>query len=167
MCSSDLARECERLLAPHRLAELCDLHDLIDVQEMRGREDHGLDPRIPDRTLEIVGQLEAVLFGEVARSIHLEAYAEQNTQPLALALHRFDDALAPATEPDHGSNPSGMLTNAKKIDGGYLLNGAKMWITNGSLADVAVVWAKLDGVVHGFVVEKGDRKSTRLNSSHT
>jgi len=59
------------------------------------------------------------------------------------------------TEPDHGSNPSGMLTNAKKIDGGYLLNGAKMWITNGSLADVAVVWAKLDGVVHGFVVEKG------------
>lgn len=59
------------------------------------------------------------------------------------------------TEPDHGSNPSGMLTNAKKIDGGFLLNGAKMWITNGSLADVAVVWAKLDGVVHGFVVEKG------------
>lgn len=59
------------------------------------------------------------------------------------------------TEPDHGSNPAGMLTNAKRIDGGFLLNGAKMWITNGSLADVAVVWAKLDGVVHGFVVEKG------------
>lgn len=59
------------------------------------------------------------------------------------------------TEPDHGSNPSGMVTNAKKIDGGYLLNGAKMWITNGSLADVAVVWAKLDGVVRGFLVEKG------------
>ncbi|MFM8568217.1 MAG: acyl-CoA dehydrogenase family protein, partial [Candidatus Kapaibacterium sp.] len=47
------------------------------------------------------------------------------------------------TEPDHGSNPGGMLTNAKRIDGGFLLNGAKMWITNGSLADVAVVWAKL------------------------
>lgn len=59
------------------------------------------------------------------------------------------------TEPDHGSNPSGMLTNAKKIDGGYLLNGAKMWITNGTLADVAVVWAKLDGRVTGFLVEKG------------
>lgn len=59
------------------------------------------------------------------------------------------------TEPDHGSNPSGMLTNAKKIDGGYLLNGAKMWITNGTLADVAVVWAKLDGRITGFLVEKG------------
>lgn len=59
------------------------------------------------------------------------------------------------TEPDHGSNPSGMLTTAKKIDGGYLLNGAKMWITNGSLADVAVVWAKLDGRITGFLVEKG------------
>jgi len=59
------------------------------------------------------------------------------------------------TEPDFGSNPSGMITNAKDIDGGYLLNGAKMWITNGSLADVAVVWAKYDGEVHGFIVEKG------------
>lgn len=59
------------------------------------------------------------------------------------------------TEPDFGSNPGGMITNAVKTDGGYLLNGAKMWITNGTIADVAVVWAKLDGVVHGFLVEKG------------
>lgn len=59
------------------------------------------------------------------------------------------------TEPDYGSNPGGMVSNAVKIDSGYLLNGAKMWITNGSLADVAVVWAKLDGEVTGFLVEKG------------
>ena len=59
------------------------------------------------------------------------------------------------TEPDFGSNPSGMITNAKDIDGGYLLNGAKMWITNGSLADVGVVWAKYEGEIHGFLVEKG------------
>ncbi len=59
------------------------------------------------------------------------------------------------TEPDYGSNPGGMKTTATKVDGGYVLNGAKMWITNGSIADVAVVWAKLDGVVHGFLVEKG------------
>ena len=59
------------------------------------------------------------------------------------------------TEPDFGSNPSGMITNAKETDNGYLMNGAKMWITNGTLADVALVWAKLDGVVHGFLVEKG------------
>lgn len=64
------------------------------------------------------------------------------------------------TEPDFGSNPNGMITTAKKTDGGYLLNGAKMWITNGTLANVAVVWAKLDGVVRGFLVEKGTKGFT-------
>jgi len=59
------------------------------------------------------------------------------------------------TEPDYGSNPGGMITKAEKVDGGYILNGTKMWITNGSIADIAVVWAKLDGVVKGFLVEKG------------
>ena len=58
------------------------------------------------------------------------------------------------TEPDYGSNPGGMITKAEKVEGGYRLNGAKMWITNGTIADVAVVWAKLDGVVRGFLVEK-------------
>ncbi|HRI46473.1 MAG: acyl-CoA dehydrogenase family protein [Ignavibacteriaceae bacterium] len=61
------------------------------------------------------------------------------------------------TEPDYGSNPGGMVTKAEKVDGGYILNGAKMWITNGTIADVAVVWAKMDGVVHGFLVEKGTK----------
>ena len=56
------------------------------------------------------------------------------------------------TEPDFGSNPSGMLTTAKRAGGGYVLNGTKRWITNGSVAQVALVWAKLDGVVHGFLV---------------
>ena len=59
------------------------------------------------------------------------------------------------TEPDYGSNPGGMITKAERVDGGYVLNGAKMWITNGTIADVAVVWAKLDGIVRGFLVEKG------------
>ncbi len=59
------------------------------------------------------------------------------------------------TEPDYGSNPGGMITRAEKVRGGYKLNGAKMWITNGTIADVAVVWAKLDGEVRGFLVEKG------------
>ncbi len=60
------------------------------------------------------------------------------------------------TEPDYGSNPAGMITRAKKVDGGYVLNGAKMWITNGTVADVAVVWAKDDNeIVRGFLVEKG------------
>jgi glutaryl-CoA dehydrogenase len=64
------------------------------------------------------------------------------------------------TEPDYGSNPSGMITKAERVEGGFLLNGAKMWITNGTIADVAVVWAKLDGVVRGFIVEKGMRGFT-------
>jgi len=59
------------------------------------------------------------------------------------------------TEPDHGSDPAGMKTRAVRDGKGYILNGTKMWITNGTVADVAVVWAKLDGVVRGFLVEKG------------
>jgi glutaryl-CoA dehydrogenase len=59
------------------------------------------------------------------------------------------------TEPDYGSNPGGLITRAEKTVDGYILNGAKMWITNGTIADLAVVWAKLDGVVNGFLVEKG------------
>ncbi|MGE0529346.1 MAG: acyl-CoA dehydrogenase family protein [Bdellovibrionales bacterium] len=61
------------------------------------------------------------------------------------------------TEPDAGSNPGAMRTKAEKVPGGYRLNGNKMWITNGCIADVAVVWAKLDGEVRGFIVEKGTK----------
>jgi glutaryl-CoA dehydrogenase len=62
------------------------------------------------------------------------------------------------TEPDFGSNPAGMITTARRTPGGgYVLSGAKRWITNGSIADVAVVWAKLDGEVRGFLVPKGTK----------
>ncbi|MDI6766278.1 MAG: acyl-CoA dehydrogenase family protein [Bacteroidota bacterium] len=64
------------------------------------------------------------------------------------------------TEPDYGSNPGGMITRAEDEGDHYLLNGAKMWITNGTIADVAVVWAKLDSVVHGFLVERGTKGFT-------
>lgn len=60
------------------------------------------------------------------------------------------------TEPDHGSNPSGMITNFKDMGDHYLLNGAKMWISNAPFADIAVVWAKNEaGIVHGLIVERG------------
>ncbi len=59
------------------------------------------------------------------------------------------------TESDGGSDPGAMRTTAKAVQGGYLLNGTKMWITNSPVADVAVVWAKLDGEIRGFIVEKG------------
>jgi glutaryl-CoA dehydrogenase len=60
------------------------------------------------------------------------------------------------TEPDHGSDPGGMVTRARKADGGYRMAGAKMWITNSPIADVFVVWAKDDaGEIRGFLLEKG------------
>ena len=58
------------------------------------------------------------------------------------------------TEPDHGSDPGSMITRAESSDGGYVLNGTKMWITNSPIADLAVVWAKLDGEIRGFIVER-------------
>ncbi|MCX5568091.1 acyl-CoA dehydrogenase [Kaistia nematophila] len=62
------------------------------------------------------------------------------------------------TEPDAGSDPAGMITTAKKTEGGYVLNGAKTWISNSPIADVFVVWAKSeahDGAIRGFILEKG------------
>lgn len=64
------------------------------------------------------------------------------------------------TEPDHGSDPGGMKTRATKVDGGYLLSGSKMWITNSPISDLAVVWAKSDAhdnKIKGFVVERGTK----------
>ena len=61
------------------------------------------------------------------------------------------------TEPDYGSDPGSMLTRAEKTAGGYKLTGAKTWITNAPVADIAVVWAKLDGKIRGFLVERGTK----------
>ena len=59
------------------------------------------------------------------------------------------------TETDGGSDPGAMRTKAEKVAGGYKLNGSKMWITNSPIADLAIVWAKLDGDIRGFIVERG------------
>jgi glutaryl-CoA dehydrogenase len=59
------------------------------------------------------------------------------------------------TEPNHGSDPASMETRAKKVDGGYILQGSKMWITNSPIADVFIVWAKRDDEIRGFILEKG------------
>ncbi len=58
------------------------------------------------------------------------------------------------SEPDHGSDPGGMTTKAVKVDGGYHLSGSKMWISNAPVADIAIVWAKLDGIIRGFIVDR-------------
>jgi len=67
------------------------------------------------------------------------------------------------SEPDFGSNPAGMMTNARKKGGHYVLNGQKMWITNGTIADMAVIWAKLESEVRGFIVET-DRPGFRATT---
>ncbi len=72
------------------------------------------------------------------------------------------------TEPNFGSNPSGMLTRAKRVRDGWLLNGSKAWITNGSMSHIAVVWAKTDGddEIRGFIVEKGTKGFTTRETHH-
>src|SRR5882724_6074559 len=61
------------------------------------------------------------------------------------------------TEPDHGSDPGSMATRAERAAGGYRLTGNKMWITNSPVADLALIWAKLDGVIRGFLIERGTK----------
>jgi glutaryl-CoA dehydrogenase len=61
------------------------------------------------------------------------------------------------TEPDYGSDPGSMVTRAEKVAAGFKLNGAKMWISNAPIADLAIVWAKLDGKIRGFIVERGTK----------
>jgi glutaryl-CoA dehydrogenase len=70
------------------------------------------------------------------------------------------------TEPDHGSDPAGMKTRAEKRGASYVLNGSKAWITNGTIADVAVVWAKLEGKIRGFLVERGTKGFTAPEIKH-
>ena len=91
------------------------------------------------------------------RSIALNRDYAEGFFNLALCLRdlgRLDEAVGcfGLTEPDFGSNPAGMLTNAKRDGNEWVLNGEKTWITNGSIADVAVVWAQTDEGIRGFVV---------------
>jgi len=58
------------------------------------------------------------------------------------------------TEPDYGSDAASLITRAEKVEGGYSLTGSKMWISNAPIADIAIIWAKLDGVIRGFIVER-------------
>jgi glutaryl-CoA dehydrogenase len=123
--------------------------------------------------------LGAVAYGLIAREIervdsgYRSALSVQSSLVM-LPLHKFGTAaqrkkylpgLAKGeivgcfglTEPDHGSDPASMATKAKKVAGGYQLDGEKCWITNAPLADIAIVWAKLEGEIRGFIVERGMR----------
>jgi glutaryl-CoA dehydrogenase len=85
---------------------------------------------------------------------------EQKTHWLPLLAKGEKIGCFGLTEPDHGSDPGNMKTKAKKAKGGWILNGAKMWITNATLADIAVVWAKTNEGIRGFLVEKGTKGFT-------
>jgi glutaryl-CoA dehydrogenase len=88
----------------------------------------------------------------------IEAYGSEAQRKKYLPLLATAEIIGcfGLTEPDAGSDPGGMKTRAKRTGGGYVLNGAKMWITNSPIADIAVVWAKLEEEgIHGFIVERG------------
>ncbi|MBC8256000.1 MAG: acyl-CoA dehydrogenase family protein [Candidatus Marinimicrobia bacterium] len=88
----------------------------------------------------------------------IHAFGSDKQREKWLPLLALGDAIGSfgLTEPNSGSDPGSMKTSAKKVDGGFILNGTKMWITNGSIADISVVWAKTEGeVVRGFLIEKG------------
>ena len=92
----------------------------------------------------------------VMHPIHAYGTEEQRTRWLPrLATGEIVGCFG-LTEPDHGSDPGSMVTRARKVDGGYSLSGAKMWITNSPIADLFVVWAKDDaGEIRGYLLEKG------------
>ncbi len=93
--------------------------------------------------------------GLVMYPIHAFGSGEQKERWLPSMARGETIGCFGLTEPDFGSNPGGMLTRAVRKGDRYVLNGNKAWITNGTIADVAVIWAKLDGEVNGFLVEKG------------
>ena len=120
-----------------------------------------------------------VAYGLIAREIervdsgYRSAFSVQSSLVM-LPIHRFGSeaqkrrylpALAKGervgcfglTEPDHGSDPGSLATRAIKVAGGFRLTGAKSWITNAPIADIAIVWAKLEGDIRGFIVERGTK----------
>ena len=151
-------------------------HETFDRAIMREMGEMGfLGPTIPE-TYGGAG-LNYVSYGLVAREIERvdSGYRSAASVQSSLVMHpiyaygteeqkrRYLPKLASGemvgcfglTEPDFGSDPGGMKTRAVKDGAGFRLNGAKMWITNSPIADIAVVWAKLDDVIRGFVVERG------------
>ncbi len=90
----------------------------------------------------------------VMHPIHSFGTDEQKTKYLPKLATAEMIGCFGLTEPDHGSDPGSMATKAVKVRGGYNLSGSKMWISNAPIADIAIVWAKLDGVIRGFIIDR-------------
>jgi len=117
---------------------------------------YGLVAREVERVDSSYRSMMSVQSSLVMHPIHAYGTEEQRQKYLPrLATAELVGAFG-LTEPDHGSDPGGMLTRAHKADGGYRLKGAKMWITNAPAADLFIVWAKTDDdVIRGFILERG------------
>ena len=172
----DAAREyCQGRLAPRVLEAF--RHEKTDVSIFREMGSLGLlGPTIPE-TYGGAG-LSYVCYGLVAREVERidSGYRSMMSVQSSLVMvpinefgteaqkRKYLPKLATGewigcfglTEPNHGSDPGSMVTRAKKVSGGYSISGSKMWITNSPIADVLVIWAKLDGgAIRGFVLERG------------
>ena len=116
---------------------------------------HGLVMQELERADSGVRSFASVQGSLAMTAIHLFGSEEQRERYLPeMAAGRLLGAFA-LTEAEHGSDPSGMETHAERVDGGYRLNGSKYWITNATVAGIAIVWAKLGDAVRGFLVDTG------------
>lgn len=175
MVRDSAAQYCQDKLMPRVLQSF--RHEQTDIEIFREMGEHGLlGATIP---VEYGGSgLNNVCYGLIAREVERvdSGYRSMMSVQSSLVMvpinefgteeqkQKYLPKLASGeyigcfglTEPNHGSDPGSMVTRARKTDGGYLLNGAKMWITNSPIADVFVVWAKTeDDLIRGFILEKG------------
>ena len=175
-----MIRDSARAFAQHKLmprVKMAFREERFDVEIMRELGEMGFLGMMTAEKFGGAG-LGYVAYGLVAREIERidSGYRSAMSVQNSLVMHPIEEwgseeqkakylpKLASAeligcfglTEPDAGSDPGGMKTRAKKVSGGYVLNGAKMWITNSPIAQIAVVWAKDEaGDIRGFVVERG------------
>jgi len=123
-----------------------------------GHVAYGLIAREMERADSGYRSLLSVQSGLVIHPIHAYGSEAQKTKYLPGLLSGKTIGCFGLTEPDHGSDPGAMATRATKIPGGYRLNGAKTWISNATVADLAIIWAKDEaGEIRGFIVEKGTK----------
>jgi glutaryl-CoA dehydrogenase len=116
---------------------------------------HGLIMQELERGDSAIRSCASVQGGLVMYPIHTFGTEEQKARWLPKLARGEAVGCFGLTEPDHGSDPAGMTSKAVRVSDGFVLNGTKRWITNGTIADLAVVWAKVDGEIHGFLVERG------------
>ncbi|MCJ8296833.1 MAG: acyl-CoA dehydrogenase family protein, partial [Colwellia sp.] len=164
---------CQEKLMPRIL--LANRHEKFDVEIMREFGALGLLGATIEEKYGCAG-INYVSYGLIAREVERvdSGYRSAMSVQSSLVMHpihaygseeqkmKYLPKLATGeyigcfglTEPNSGSDPASMVTKAVSVDGGYQLNGSKMWITNSPIADVFIVWAKLAGVIKGFILEK-------------